>query len=105
MTVPRARVGYFPSSLSVFPAPAGVGQVGQRGRHRVAASTGLQLTDRDLAMLRDLGRFGVLTAAQLARRYYPDSTTPETCRNRLLRLRQAGYLERVVIANGVEHAY
>src|SRR5262245_29884243 len=63
------------------------------------------LTPRDVAILIDLARFGVLSASQLRRRHFPASESPGTAWNRLRKLRLAGYLERVLWAPGQEHAY
>jgi hypothetical protein len=58
-----------------------------------------------VALLTDLARFGVLSAAQLHRWHFPDCESPGTVWNRLRKLRLAGYLERVLWAPGQEHAY
>jgi hypothetical protein len=67
------------------------------------------LTPRDVAILIDLARFGVLSASQLRsqlrRRHFPDGGSPGTAWNRLRNLRLAGLLERVLWAPGQEHAY
>jgi Replication-relaxation len=65
----------------------------------------LLLTPRDRDLLRDVYRFGCLSAAQLAARYWPDSVSDKTARNRLWQLCDAGYLERRPIGHREDGAY
>jgi len=65
----------------------------------------LLLTPRDRAILRDVYRFGCLSAVQLALRYWPDSVSDKTARNRLWQLCEAGYLVRRPIGHREDGAY
>jgi hypothetical protein len=65
----------------------------------------LLLTPRDRDVFRDVYRFGCLSAVQLALRYWPDSVSDKTARNRLWQLCQAGYLERRPIGHREDGAY
>jgi hypothetical protein len=66
----------------------------------------LALTPRDLAILRDLLRFGALTAEQLRRRHFP-ATPPgaSTVTNRLRLLAGAGYVRTVPLGYHLHGAY
>jgi hypothetical protein len=68
-------------------------------------ASALLLTPRDLAILRDVYRFGCLSAVQLARRYWPDSPSPRTALNRLRQLVGAEYLLRRSIGHREDSAY
>ena len=65
----------------------------------------LLLTPRDRDILLDVYRFGCLSAAQLALRHWPDSSSDKTARNRLWQLCQAGYLVRRPIGHREDGAY
>jgi hypothetical protein len=71
----------------------------------MASTPVLLLTPRDRALLLDVYRFGCLSAAQLAARYWPDSVSDKTARNRLWRLEDAGYLTHRPIAHREDGAY
>ena len=55
--------------------------------------------------VRDVYRFGCLSAVQLALRHWPDSVSDKTARNRLWQLREAGYLEHRPIGHREDEAY
>lgn len=59
----------------------------------------VSLTRRDLAMLGDLARYRVLTAAQLRREHFPTGVVA-TVVNRLCKLRAAGYVTRATLGYG-----
>jgi Replication-relaxation len=63
------------------------------------------LTPRDRALFWDVYRFGCLSAVQLAARYWPDSASDKTARNRLWQLCEAGYLVRRPIGHREDGAY
>ena len=65
----------------------------------------LLLTPRDRDVLRDVYRFGCLSAVQLALRHWPDSASDKTARNRLWQLCEAGYLVRRPIGHREDGAY
>jgi hypothetical protein len=65
----------------------------------------VRLTERDVAVLRDLVRFGVLAAPQLKRRHWPRARNLFTTWQRLRELRRAGYVDRYVLGFGQEAAY
>jgi hypothetical protein len=84
--------------LISFPAAA-------RAIARERPPLALLLTPRDLAILRDIYRFGALSAVQLARRYWPDSPSQATARNRLRQLVVAEYLLRRSIGHREDSAH
>jgi hypothetical protein len=67
-------------------------------------SPSVLLTPRDLALLRELARFRVLTAEQLRRRHFPGRALA-TCWNRLGQLKAADYVARVPLGYGHEAAW
>lgn len=69
------------------------------------AALTLLLTPRDRAVFRDVYRFGCRSAMQLAARYWPDSVSAKTARNRLWQLCQAGYLIHRPLAHREDGAY
>jgi hypothetical protein len=70
-----------------------------------SAAPVLLLTPRDRDLLRDVYRFGCLSAAQLAARYWPASASDKTARNRLWQLGEAAYLVRRPTGHREDGAY
>jgi Replication-relaxation len=68
-------------------------------------TTALLLTPRDREVLRDVYRFGCLSALQVTERHWPESSSDKTARNRLWRLCEAGYLVRRPIGRREDGAY
>lgn len=77
------------------------------GRHRLAAVRE-GLSQRDLALLADIGRFRMLTSRQLETLHFSDAATPltaaRTCRRVLRRLTTLGLLHRLERRIGGLHA-
>jgi len=75
------------------------------GGKLVSGAPVLLLTPRDREVLRDIYRFGCLSAVQVADRHWPDSSSAKTALNRLGQLCGAGYLLRRPIGHREDGAY
>jgi len=71
----------------------------------VSGAPVLLLTPRDREVLRDIYRFGCLSAVQVADRRWSDSSSAKTALNRLGQLCGAGYLLRRPIGHREDGAY
>jgi hypothetical protein len=72
---------------------------------KLTPSPGLLLTPRDREVLRDVYRFGCLSAVQVADRHWPGSASTKTALNRLGQLCGAGYLLRRPLGHREDGAY
>ena len=53
----------------------------------------LQLQSRDLALLVELGEYGMLDTTTIHRRHWPEAKTPRASQQRLKQLVEAGFLK------------
>lgn len=68
----------------------------------MAAEPTVRLTERDLGLLGDLARFGVLSFTQIGTRHFPKASMPTVC-NRLSQLVYAGFVHRFRIGREIYH--